>query len=77
MINILGDKKIDYQIIYKEDNPTIKQFGNLNNYKKILKKALKYRNIQNRVERIQDKINQITDIDKLEKIIGVIEDELQ
>jgi len=65
----LDDEKINYQIIYKDSEPTIKSFDNLNNYKKILKHALEYRNIRNRVERIQDKINEITDIETLEKLL--------
>lgn len=39
--------------------------------------ALEYRNIKSRIERIQELINNISDIAILERIIGVIENELQ
>lgn len=73
----LEDKKINYQIIFKDYNPITKKYDKLNNYHKILKKALEYNEIQIRVRRLQEKIDEITDLDLLEKIIGVLEDELQ
>lgn len=75
--NTLDDKKIDYQIIYKEKEPVIKKFGKLNKYEKVLKNALEYRSIFERVERIKEKINNINNIELLDKIIKVIENELQ
>ena len=77
VINTIEDKKIDYQIINKDGNDVIKKYGNFNSYNKILKQALEYRNIKSRIERIQELINNISDITILERIIGVIEDELQ
>ena len=77
VINTIEDKKIDYQIINKDENDVIKKYGNFNSYNKILKQALEYRNIKSRIERIQELINNISDITILERIIGVIEDELQ
>lgn len=77
VINTIEDKKIDYQIINKDGNDVIKKYGNFNSYNKILKQALEYRNIKSRVERIQELINNVNDITILEKIIGVIENELQ
>ena len=76
VINTIEDKKIDYQIINKEKD-LIKKYGNFNNYNKVLKQALEYRNIKSRVERIQELINNVNDITILERIIGVIENELQ
>ena len=77
VINTIEDKKIDYQIINKDGNDVIKKYGNFNSYNKILKQALEYRNIKSRIEQIQELINNISDITILERIIGVIEDELQ
>ena len=77
VINTIEDKKIDYQIINKDGNDVIKKYGNFNNYNKVLKQALEYRSIKSRVERIQELINNVSDITILEKIIGVIENELQ
>ena len=77
VINTIEDKKIDYQIINKDGNDVIKKYGNFNSYNKILKQALEYRNIKSRVEHSQELINNVSDITILEKIIGVIEEELQ
>lgn len=77
VINTIEDKKIDYQIINKDGNDVIKKYGNFNNYNKVLKQALEYRGIKSRVEHIQELINNVSDITILEKIIGVIEEELQ
>ena len=76
VINVLEDKKINYQIISKERDPIIKQYGKLNKYEKILKNALEYSLIADRVERIKEKLSSIDDINCLEKIIKVIENEL-
>lgn len=77
VINTLEDKKINYQIIDKDDRNDHRKYGNFNNYNKVLKQALKYKDIKQRVDRIEDLINKIEDISILEKIIEVIEDELQ
>ena len=77
VINTLEDKKISYRIINKNESDIFKNYGNLNCYKKILKYSLEYKDIKTRVERIQELINNVSDITILEKIIGVIENELQ
>ena len=77
VINTLEDKKIDYQVIFKDYNPIFKKYCNFNNYHKILNQALEYNSIQIRIKRIQEKINEITDNNKLEKLLKVIENELQ
>lgn len=76
VINTIKDKKIDYQIINKEKD-VIKKCGNFNSYNKVLNQALEYRNFKSRIERIQELINNVNDITILERIIGVIENELQ
>ena len=76
VINTLEDKKINYEIVYKDKNPVIKKYNKLNNYKKILTKAINYQDIKIRVERIIEKINKFEDIKKLEKIIGLLENEI-
>ena len=65
VLNTLEQKKINYQIISKDYNPIIKKYDKLNSYNKILDKAIKYSNIQLRVQRIQERINEITDLEKL------------
>lgn len=77
VINTLEDKKINYQIITKDYNPKIKKYDNLNNYKKVLEKALGFSKVQDRVVRLQEEINNITDLDLLERVIKAMEDELQ
>lgn len=77
IINTLEDKKINYQIITKDYNPKIKKYDNLNNYKKVLEKALSFSKVQDRVVRLQEEINNITDLDLLERVIKAMEDELQ
>jgi len=49
----------------------------LNKYQKILKNAREFRTIYERAETIKEKLNDIDDIKRLEKIIEVIENELQ
>lgn len=77
VINTIEDKKIDYQIINKDGNDVIKKYGNFNSYNKMLKQALEYWNIKSRIECIQELINNVNDITILERIIGVIGNELQ
>ena len=77
VINTLESKRIDYQIISKDYNPIIKYYGNLNTYHNILKKSLEFINIQSRILRVQEKINEITYVKILERIIEIIENELQ
>lgn len=60
-----------------KEKDIVKKYGNFNNYNKVLKQALEYRNIKSRIERIQELINNVNDITILERIIGVIENELQ
>ena len=77
VINELENKKIDYQVITKDTNPIIKKYGNLNAYFKTLNKALEYIKIKDRVNRIQEKLNEVTNVETLEKILKVLENELQ
>ena len=60
-----------------KEKDIVKKYGNFNNYNKVLKQALEYWNIKSRVERIQELINNVNDVTILERIIGVIENELQ
>lgn len=62
VINTLEEKKLNYQIIDKGNNNDHKKHGNFNNYNKVLKQALKYKDIKQRVDRIEDLINKIEDI---------------
>jgi len=77
VINELENRKINYQVITKDTNPIIKKFGNLNTYLKILNKSLEFINIKDRVNRIQEKLNNVTSVETLEKILKVLENELQ
>ena len=76
VINVLENKKINYQIIFKDKDTIIKRYGKLNKYEKVLKNALEYNLIADRVDRIKEKLCNIDDINCLEKIIKVIENEL-
>lgn len=48
VINKLEEEKITYQIISKNENPIIKDYKNLNNYSKILSKAIDYVDFRNK-----------------------------
>ena len=75
VINKLEEKKINYQIITKDANPIIKDYKKRNNYNDILSKATDYVSFKNKVELLKSKIDEIEDIDKLNKILELIENE--
>lgn len=76
VLNTIEDKKISYSIISNDENPIIKKYDKLNKYHAILNKAYEYQEVKVRVNRIYDKINSITDVNTLEKILKKLEDEL-
>lgn len=75
VINKLEEKKINYQIITKDANPIIKDYGKRNNYNIVLSKAVDYTNFKNKVEWLKTKIDDIQDINKLNKILELLENE--
>ena len=76
VINKLEEEKITYQIISKNENPIIKDFKNFNNYSKILSKAIDYVDFRNKKDWLKDRIDEISDIDTLERILKKLTDEL-
>ena len=77
VINTLDNEKINYQIIYKDRNPIVKKFDKLNNYHKVLGKAIEYLELTDKIEIIKKKIDEIEDYKVLERLIEVINNELQ
>ena len=73
VLNKLEELKINYEIIYKDQNPITKKFSNLNQYHRILSKSLNYQDLKIRINRIIDIINNIDDIDIINDILNVIE----
>lgn len=53
--NTLEDKKISYQVIYKDKDPVVKDYSNLNNYYKILNKATEYLEMETKIEVLKNK----------------------
>lgn len=76
VLNKLESEKISYEIIYKDRDSVIKNYGNINKYKIILGKSLEYQKISERVKLIQDKVALIQDKEVLEKILKGIENGL-
>ena len=76
VLNTLEDAKISYQIIEVDKNPIIKDFDKLNNYLKYLDLALKNLDKRKRLDYLIDNLNKCCD-EKLEQIIGLIENELR
>jgi len=76
VLNKLEEDKISYQIIYRDKNPYVKSFDNLNNYEKIAKKAYDNLDVQTRMGKIIERIEEVDDIEILENIIKAIENEL-
>ena len=76
VINKLEEEKITYQIISKDENPIVKDYKDLNNYTKILSKAIDYVDFRNKKEWFKSRIDEISDIDTLERILKKISDEL-
>ena len=76
VINKLEEKKINYQIITKDANPIIKNYKKRNNYNYILSKAIDYIDFKNKVEWLKIQIDQIQDVEKLERFYNKLKDEL-
>ena len=76
VLNTLEDAKISYQIIEVDKNPIIKDFDKLNNYPKYLDLALKNLDKRKKLDYLIDNLNKCCD-EKLEQIIGLIENELR
>ena len=73
VINKLEDEKISYQVIFKDRNPIIKSFDNRNRYDVCLRKALKYIDVDVRINKIMEKINSMN-LEELENILEKLED---
>ena len=69
----LDSEKISYKL-YEKDTLIKDVKGIKNNYKKVLKNALKQMEMENRLDRLQSKLDAFT-IDDLEKVIEGIENE--
>ena len=76
VLNTLEDAKISYQIIEVDKNPIIKDFDKPNNYPKYLDLALKNLDKRKRLDYLIDNLNKCSN-EKLEQIIGLIENELR
>ena len=72
VINTLEDKYINYVVKEKEEIIT-KDFKNRNKYSKFLEKSIIKDNVNNRINKILDKINNM-DKDELELILNRIEE---
>ena len=48
--NTLEDKKISYQVIYKDKDHVVKDYSNLSNYYKILNKVIEYLEMETKIE---------------------------
>lgn len=77
VLNTIEDKKINYQIIYKDRNPIVKKYDKLNNYHKILGIAINYLEVRDKVTRLKNIIDEIDDYETLERLIEVINNELK
>ena len=63
VLNKLEELKINYEIIYKDQNPITKKFSNLNQYHRILSKSLNYQDLKIRINRIiNDILNAIENV---------------
>lgn len=74
--NKLEDSKINYQLIFKDKDPYVRDYKNFNCYNKVLNKSLTCEKYNIRIKRIIDILKEVNDIDKLDKLLGVIENEL-
>lgn len=74
VVNALEKHKINYSILYRDHEPVTVNFKNLNNYNKVLKKALIQMENKERVDNIVNKIYNIESEETLKKILTVIED---
>ena len=76
VLNTLEDTKISYQIIDVDKNPVIKDFEKLNTYSKYLDLALKNLDKRKRLDYLIDNLNKCSN-ERLEQIVGLIENELR
>lgn len=74
VVNALEKHKINYSILYRDHEPVTVNFKNLNNYNKVLKKALIQMENKERVDNIVNKIYNIESEETLKKMLTVIED---
>jgi len=63
--------------VSKDSETIIKDYGNLNKYQKVLKNAREFQSIAERANMIKEKLENIDDINKLTRILEVIENDLQ
>ena len=75
--NTLDDKKISYQVIYKDKDPIVKDYSNLDNYNKILIKSIEYLEMETKIESLKKQIDEIDNYELLCQIVEVINNELQ
>ena len=75
--NTLDDKKISYQVIYKDRDPVVKDYSNLDNYNKILTKSIECLEMETKIESLKKQIDEIDDYELLCRIVEVINNELQ
>lgn len=76
VVDRLEVNKISYELIYKDRKSIIKNYKNVNTYNKVLTRAFQSESYKVRIDNIISKINAIEDINKLNDILGVIENEL-
>lgn len=72
VLDLLDEKKIDYQIIYTYQEPTIKEFGKLNKYKHFYDIAINNMDKKKRIDLLIEKISNANS-DEVEKILKVLE----
>ena len=75
--NTLEDKKISYQVIYKDKDPIVNDYSNLNNYYKVLNKTIEYLDMENKIESLKKQIEEIDNYELLCRIVEVINNELE
>ena len=73
VVNTLNNQKISYVIYEKNILVEEKDFKKLNKYKKVLKESLNKLDIEERVNRLEDKIDKLN-TEELKKIMELIED---
>lgn len=73
--SILDKEKISYQIVYSDKNPIIKDYGDENCYLRIFEEAHQNHQLDERIKKIIEKINEMNYKDKeiyIEKIEELI-----
>ena len=76
VINRLEEEKISYQVISKDENHIVKDYKNINNYDNILIKAIDYIDFRNKRDWLKHKVDNICDIETLERFYQKLKDEL-